>query len=409
MDKVLLIDDEKAARESLKRVIEKEGFETFSAGSGQEGLDIFEEKRPEIVITDLKMPDMDGLEVLRAVKKISPQTEVVLLTAYGDYDTVIMALREGAFDYLKKPLDLNELLMILARYRQKSTALKGISLVPTVLVLEDDRDTLAKLKRVLEKEGFAVITADNGEDGIRVLEHDKIDVVLADIKMPKKDGLQVLSAVKELHPDVEVIVLTGYGDENIAAKAMREGAVNFLKKPIDIDLMISAVEKAFEHVMRNRNILYLKRELELSREVIAHISREDGVVVDFEGKKRADSRRLASEIIDAMPTPLFVVDAEMNILFSNKSLRDIAGGTPDRLDEKLLTAFEAGGAVGMDLGVMREGIEKVLKSKAIRIEKTNYEESLVMEMVKLTIVGRAGNAEGVLTMLCGGPRCLKNG
>ncbi len=105
--KVLLIEDEKIPREQLAKVIRKEGFEVLVAENGRVGLDIFKKEHPEIVVTDVKMPDVDGLEVMHTVRKFSKNVQVILITGYGETDTVIAALREGALDYLKRPLYLN--------------------------------------------------------------------------------------------------------------------------------------------------------------------------------------------------------------------------------------------------------------------------------------------------------------
>ncbi|MBC8412095.1 response regulator, partial [bacterium] len=91
----------------MKKVIEKEGYETFIASGGREGMEIFAREDPDLVITDLMMPDMDGMEVMHLVKKASPGTEVILITGYGEYEMAVQALREGALDYLKKPIDID--------------------------------------------------------------------------------------------------------------------------------------------------------------------------------------------------------------------------------------------------------------------------------------------------------------
>ena len=108
--KVLVIEDDPVAVKSLQNVISKEGFSVVTASNGSEGLELFKSESPEIVITDLKMPEIDGLEILYTVKHTSPMTQVILITAHGDYDTAILALRQGALDYIKKPIQKEILL-----------------------------------------------------------------------------------------------------------------------------------------------------------------------------------------------------------------------------------------------------------------------------------------------------------
>ena len=118
MEKVLVIDDDETTRKWLKNVIEKEGLEVLLAEDGEQALDVFAQERPGIVITDLKMPKIDGMEVLQRVKKMDPLTQVILVTADGDYNLAIHALRGGALDYLRKPIDLEDLFVVLGRAKE---------------------------------------------------------------------------------------------------------------------------------------------------------------------------------------------------------------------------------------------------------------------------------------------------
>lgn len=102
--KVLLVEDDKMARKRLKRVIEKEGYEVIAAQDGLEGLELFKSERPDVVITDVKMPKIDGIEVMHRIKEMSKTTEVILITGHGDIDMAIVALRDGALDYIKNQL-----------------------------------------------------------------------------------------------------------------------------------------------------------------------------------------------------------------------------------------------------------------------------------------------------------------
>ena len=153
MKKVLVIDDEEIIRNKLKKLIEKEGFETLTAADGKEGLEIFHKEQPGLVITDITMPEVDGMEVLHTVKRTDPNCEVVLITGYGDFETSIKALREGVLDYLKKPIDLDQLLIALGRYREKCEQEKALSVAPSILLLEDEEVTRNKLVRILSAEG----------------------------------------------------------------------------------------------------------------------------------------------------------------------------------------------------------------------------------------------------------------
>ncbi|MBJ6802415.1 sigma-54-dependent transcriptional regulator [Geomonas propionica] len=117
--KILIIDDDSSLRRVLEYNLQQEGYDVYTAADGAAGLQLFEEKSPQLVITDLKMPGMTGFEVLSSVKERAPSTVVIVLTAFGAIDTAVEAMKLGAFHYLTKPFNREEL---------KVTVLKGLQL-----------------------------------------------------------------------------------------------------------------------------------------------------------------------------------------------------------------------------------------------------------------------------------------
>lgn len=112
---ILIIDDEEAQRNILKGYLEKRGYKIYSASSGLEGIELVRKNIVDIVLSDYKMPDKTGLEVLETVKEINPEISFVILTAYGTVENAVKAIRLGAFDYISKPVDLDELDLLLER------------------------------------------------------------------------------------------------------------------------------------------------------------------------------------------------------------------------------------------------------------------------------------------------------
>jgi len=119
MDKLLLIDDEPAILRVLSISLRVDGYEVISAQSGPEGLAAFEQEGPHIVLTDIKMPGMDGIEVLKKVKLINPDAEVIIITGHGDIENAIEALKYGASDFITKPVRDETLAIALKRAREK--------------------------------------------------------------------------------------------------------------------------------------------------------------------------------------------------------------------------------------------------------------------------------------------------
>ena len=116
--KLLLIDDEEVIHKSVGGFLRRMDYEVLHAENAEEGLQVFEETGADIVISDIKMPGMDGIELLDELGKRSRDVEVILITGHGDLDLAIEALRKGAFDFFRKPVVLEELLVCLQRTRR---------------------------------------------------------------------------------------------------------------------------------------------------------------------------------------------------------------------------------------------------------------------------------------------------
>ena len=108
--RILIVDDEASIREGLVDVLKDEGYDVTGASNGAEAIGAIAQCSYDVVVTDLRMPEIDGLEVLRRVGELSPQTLVLLITAYASVETAVEALRNGAHDYILKPLVVEDVL-----------------------------------------------------------------------------------------------------------------------------------------------------------------------------------------------------------------------------------------------------------------------------------------------------------
>jgi len=117
--RILVVDDEPAQRELVCGFLRKQGLEAIPAESGEQGLEIFRQQPFDLLLTDQKMPKLSGLDLLKSVRAINPETSVIVMTAYGKIESAVAAIKEGATDYLTKPLNLDELLHKIEQVRER--------------------------------------------------------------------------------------------------------------------------------------------------------------------------------------------------------------------------------------------------------------------------------------------------
>jgi DNA-binding NtrC family response regulator len=129
-ERILIIDDEGEMRELLAKVLEKNGYQVTAAADGGHALDLLEKEPMDLVVTDVRMPGMDGMEALKAIKELNPDTGVIVMTAFGSIDQAVQAVKEGAHDYISKPFKIDEMLLTIRnaleerRLRREVTALR---------------------------------------------------------------------------------------------------------------------------------------------------------------------------------------------------------------------------------------------------------------------------------------------
>lgn len=170
MPKLLIIDDEKAIRKTLTEILSFEGYTIDEASDGDEGLSKFSEKTYDIVICDVKMPKMDGIEFLEKSRMINPDVPIIIISGHGNIDTAVEAVKKGAFDYISKPPDLNRLLITLRNATEKqelvSEAKKLKKKVAKVQELVGNSSSIIKIKDTIDKvaptEARVMITGENG-------------------------------------------------------------------------------------------------------------------------------------------------------------------------------------------------------------------------------------------------------
>ncbi len=172
MAKILIIDDERAIRRALREILEFEGFEIDEAENGKEGVDKAKSGVYEIIFCDIKMPLMDGMEVLDELLKSKVETPLIMISGHGNIDTAVQAIKKGAFDFIEKPLDLNRILVTIRNAKDKNSLVEEtIQLKTTVKRFKGssiigDTEGIIHIKEMIEKvapsDARVLITGENG-------------------------------------------------------------------------------------------------------------------------------------------------------------------------------------------------------------------------------------------------------
>src|SRR3954464_3627475 len=141
---------------------------------------------------------------------------------------------------------------------------------PTVLVVDDEPSNVASIEKIFQRDGLRVLTADGAKAALEIARKHRVQVVLTDLMMPGVSGIELLRALKQLSPDTEVVMMTAYGTVETAVQAMREGAYDFVEKPLKRMTIIKSVRKAAERQSLVRENRSLRQEIRLltTREII---------------------------------------------------------------------------------------------------------------------------------------------
>jgi two-component system nitrogen regulation response regulator NtrX len=172
MGKILIIDDERAIRRAMREILEFEDFEVEEAENGKDGLDKAISKSYDIIFCDIKMPLMDGMEVLDELIKAKIETPVIMISGHGNIDTAVQAIKKGAFDFIEKPLDLNRILVTIRNAREKVGLVEETKQLKTTVKrfkgssIIGEMDSIIKIKEMIEKvapsDARVLITGENG-------------------------------------------------------------------------------------------------------------------------------------------------------------------------------------------------------------------------------------------------------
>jgi DNA-binding NtrC family response regulator len=263
---VLIIEHDPELRDLLRRIFETAGYACRLAADGREGMEAFRAGRPPLVLTDLTMPGVTGIDLLRQARAVDSDVAVIALSGAADMRTAIESLKLGVYTFLMKPINADELLITAARALERrwllierrqylqaygqlqetdrtTSARAGLAERDVlILVVEEDAGVRHVFHEIFLGAGYRCILAGDGEE------------VLVDLGMPmvrggmrvRDAGIRLLLEIRQEDPDAAVIVASGWAAAEPAIESLKLGADAFLMKPVDVDELLITATRALE-------------------------------------------------------------------------------------------------------------------------------------------------------------------
>lgn len=350
-NKILVVDDEVTAGRSMEKILARKGFSVDIAHSADDGLNKMEKGLFELVLLDIMMPQVNGIELLGIMKERWPNLKVVMVTGYPSIETAVEATRLGAFDYISKPFTPDELREKVGQALEEPTSRRVIPIrpvegevpisfcavgeqeceiyekkgrwcktkdgicpkikkaqlkakgrprflaeeigksaidvdlpfeydemamytspayvnaldgseipmvdweepheeapvaLPEILVIDDEVVVGNSIRKILKPRGYHVEHAETPGAAMGVLSERPVDMILLDMKIPGVKGLELLETIREEHPTIPVIMITGYATVETAVESIKLGATEYVPKPFTPDEIHKAVERSFK-------------------------------------------------------------------------------------------------------------------------------------------------------------------
>lgn len=253
MIKILIVDDDQMNCDLLQNVFTRHGYQVISTTSGREGLHLFCEHAPRVTLLDLRMPEMDGLTVLKEIRAIDPHAPVIILGGGATEVQENQARALHVTDFIRKGLSLDILVEAVNRVSRLPAQPNATPIPPgnghaiqqmdeSVLVVDDDPLVRDLLVQFLSLRGYRALGVKDGHDALRMVEDVSPDVILLDMIMPGMAGIEVLQALREKEYPGGIIIMTGSHNEELLDDAWALGPQEVLVKPIDLDRLLTAIQ-----------------------------------------------------------------------------------------------------------------------------------------------------------------------
>jgi two-component system response regulator HydG len=230
--RLLIVDDDRRMAKTLKDILQIKGLSVETAYTAFEAIEKIGKEPFDSVLTDIKMPGMNGVDLYKAIHQLKPDLPVVLMSAYATHDLIQEAMVAGAVATLEKPLDINQILSFFS----------SLNDYRTIAIVDDDPQFRHAIAEILNLRGFVVIEISEPKE---ILEEmvPEAQIVLLDMKFNGISGLDVLKTIRALRPELPVVIMTGYRKEMSVSiqHALEISAYTCLYKPFQIEELLKVI------------------------------------------------------------------------------------------------------------------------------------------------------------------------
>ena len=232
--RILIADDEPSMRLTLEDILKDEGYDVSTAADGQAAVSMCAENEYDVVIMDVRMPRLDGVEAFRQIRRHREGVRVIMMSAYAVTSLKDMALEEGAIGFLEKPLDIGKVMDLISEVTETA-----------ILVVEDDESTAGPLSAALKEQGYHVRVTHSPHQALELVEQIRFDIVFIDVKLPAMNGLDLYLAIKKITPCAVAIMIADMESEleRLVQEAVRQTAYAIVRKPLDLDRLLAMLER----------------------------------------------------------------------------------------------------------------------------------------------------------------------
>jgi two-component system response regulator HydG len=232
--RVLLVDDEAPLRLTLAANLELEGFVVTEAASAEDALMLVRNHGFDLVVSDIRMPGMNGVELFRELRRLRPKLPVVLMTAFALEELVEEALQTGAYTVLSKPFDVGNAIEVFWQ------AVRS----PVVLVVDGQPQFAAHAATQLKKLGLRAEAVAGASQAFSFLSAGNVDLCVVDVLLGEQTGPELVAQLRALHPGLSIIAMSSDDAPGLVRQMASLGTQSFLKKPLSIPELVRSIAVA---------------------------------------------------------------------------------------------------------------------------------------------------------------------